>query len=96
MKSEGYIIVLFNYPFSVPILKVQAKNTKRWANANEQYSRRSHLRVRGLKLTKDETCNETVKICINNILSVRDSHGNRVHVTTDDIDAAHPLIVIIC
>lgn len=68
-------------------LKTTVAKLKIHQNHLEQYSRRSHLRIYGLKLSKTESCKETVAAFINAKLS-----GNSCPtISPNDLDAAHPL-----
>ena len=58
-------------------------------NALEQYSRRSHLRIHGLRLGPDEDCPSAVASLLSSRLKTRD--GQSLVVERKDIDAAHPL-----
>jgi len=52
-----------------------------WANEVDQYGRRNHIRILGLKVKKDDDCRQVVSDF------VRDSL--KVPITNDDIEAAH-------
>ena len=70
-------------------LKTTVAKLKLHQNHLEQYSRRSHLRIYGLQLSKTENCKETVAAFINAKLF---SSGNSCPtISPNDIDAAHPL-----
>jgi hypothetical protein len=58
-------------------------------NKLEQYSRRSHLRIHGLKLKSGENCKQAVCKFISNRLS--DEHHRPLRIQHYDLDAAHPL-----
>ena len=60
-------------------------------NNIEQYSRRSHLRIKGLKVGRNSDCKTEVVAFINNRLKLKDHTGALFHVSRQDIDAAHPL-----
>jgi hypothetical protein len=58
-------------------------------NDLEQYSRRSHLRIRGLKMSNNTDCKAAVAEFLSNRL--KQSRGRGLQVYREDIDAAHPL-----
>jgi len=65
-------------------LQREARETKLWANDNEQYSRRNNIRIKGLVVKKEEDCRQAVaKFC-----------RDKLHIHSIDssvIDAAHPI-----
>ena len=58
-------------------------------NHLEQYSRRSHLRIRGLRLTGESNCKTEVASFINSRL--KKASGSPFALSASDLDAAHPL-----
>ena len=58
-------------------------------NRLEQYSRRSHLRIYGLPVGREEDCKEAVATFLSNNLKKKDN--TPIKVSRSDIDAAHPL-----
>ena len=74
-----------------PTSRFKIKESKIWANRNEQYSRRNIFRIRGLKPEKGEEIRETVVKFFNNQISVNDQKGKRVQICMEYNDAAHPL-----
>ena len=64
--------------------KAQAEN-----NRLEQYSRRSHIRIQGLKLSKNEDTKQAVADFLSQKLT--NKHGSPIVITRNDLDAAHPL-----
>ena len=68
---------------SVTELREQNKKQDQWLNDLEQYSRRSHIRIRGLHIKQNETCKAAVvRLCSTKL---------GINITEDDLDAAHPL-----
>ncbi|ELT92886.1 hypothetical protein CAPTEDRAFT_204933 [Capitella teleta] len=68
------------------------KRTKKLESANnnlEQYSRRSHLRLHGLKIEKGKDCKETVSEFVSS--NLKDNEGCSITLTPNAIDAAYPL-----
>ena len=59
------------------------KQQEKEINNLEQYSRRSHLRIRGLRMLPDETCKSAVTRFCKTWLHVK--------IQEDDLDDAHPL-----
>ncbi|ELT91053.1 hypothetical protein CAPTEDRAFT_199711 [Capitella teleta] len=59
---------------------------KEEVNRLEQYSRRSHLRIRGLKLEHGQNCKEAVSSFICQNLKKKD--GTSIKVSANDLDAA--------
>ena len=74
----------------VSSLKTQVRAAEALANANEQYSRRNNIRIRGLAVA-DNNCKMTVSNFISNTLGLRDDEGRRLQLKPTDIEAAHPL-----
>ena len=69
-------------------IKQQARLATVMSNDCEQYSRRSNIRIRGLKTSPDSNVREIVASWINSTLS----QGERKFtVTPDDLGNAHPL-----
>ena len=68
------------------LLKQELKN-----NHLEQYSRRSHLRIRGLEVSQGADCKAAVAEFVNSKL--RSGGQPIIPITPADIDAAHPLPV---
>lgn len=66
-------------------LKDQCKRQEKANNDLEQYSRRSHIRIRGLKIESPETCKAAVARFCTSALNV--------NISEEDLDAAHPLPV---
>ena len=67
----------------VKTLRGEMKSQEFKINDLEQYSRRSHLRIRGLRMTKGEDCKKHVaRVCTEEL---------QVPVRVEDLDAAHPL-----
>ena len=75
----------------LPHLEASQKHTEKWVNHNEQNSRRNNIRLRGLAVSREEPCIQTVVKFLNNQLNLKDPEGNHVQVKVSDIDAAHPL-----
>ena len=69
--------------------RVRVQETKN--NNLEQYSRRSHLRIRGLDIPEGADCKAVVVQFVNTKLRSKDQPITPI--TTADIDAAHPLPV---
>jgi hypothetical protein len=64
-------------------LRKQHKQQEQSMNDLEQYSRRSHLRIRGLHIQRNESCKTAVaRFCTTKL---------GVTICEDDLDAAHPL-----
>ena len=76
--------------FELQQLQQNKKELTRWANRNEQYSRRNNIRIKGLPASSDEDPKATVCKFLNNKMSLS-RNGHRVQVQPSDIDAAHPL-----
>lgn len=72
-------------------LQTKSKETTKWANRNEQYSRRNNIRIRGLTTTMGEDSKDSVTKFLNNQLNITGKEGNRIQITRGDLDAAHPL-----
>ncbi|ELU18756.1 hypothetical protein CAPTEDRAFT_218484 [Capitella teleta] len=75
------------------ITKERLKKIEVAVNHQEQYSRRTHIRIKGLEVRSGQTCKEEVVKFINNNLSLKDARGTVTTVSVTDIDAAHPLPV---
>ena len=58
-------------------------------NHTDQYSRRSHIRIRGLEVEKGVNCKGVVSNFLNTHMKRAD--GKSLSITPADIDAAHPL-----
>ena len=76
---------------TISALEERVKKQELKHNHLEQYSRRSHLRIRGLEVTQGADCK---KVVADFVCSKLRSGGEPViHITSEDIDAAHPLPV---
>ena len=58
-------------------------------NDLEQYSRRSHLRIHGLRVPENAECKNAVCNFVKE--NLRRPDGNPICLSPEDIDAAHPL-----
>ena len=72
-------------------LETELNRQKRINNKLEQYSRRSNIRIYGLKIKDGEDCKTVVADFLSKSLKGRD--GRTLTITRKDIDAAHPLPV---
>jgi len=69
-------------PTSVDTLRQEIADTKRWANDNEQYSRRYNIRINGLSLSNDSDIYQEAVSLFRNKLNIQ-------NINVADIDAAH-------
>ena len=77
-------------------LKSELATVQRKHNKNEQYSRRTNVRIFGILEEKDEDCMAKTLAFLNDQLGLRfkDSNIDRVHrVGRPRLDAPHPMIV---
>ena len=77
----------------VEALKEQVRASESLTNSNEQlYSRRNHIRIRGLIVNDGDYKRAVAHFCTNQ-LSLRNNNGKYQRIEESDIDAAHPLPV---
>ena len=69
-------------------LEDQSRIAERQINKLEQYSRRSHLRIWGLKVQQGQNCKNAVASFVRQL---KGSNGMPIKCQETDIDAAHPL-----
>ncbi|ELU18585.1 hypothetical protein CAPTEDRAFT_186043 [Capitella teleta] len=78
---------------TIGFLEHKVKTLEKETNHLEQYSRRSHLRINGMKVVRGEGHAVDYKQQVSNFVShtLRDKGGVPISLNPEDIDAAHPL-----
>ncbi|ELT89823.1 hypothetical protein CAPTEDRAFT_188214 [Capitella teleta] len=78
---------------TIGFLEHKVKTLEKETKHLEQYSRRSHLRINGMKVVRGEGHAVDYKQQVSNFVShnLRDKGGVPISLNPEDIDAAHPL-----
>ncbi|ELT90800.1 hypothetical protein CAPTEDRAFT_185365 [Capitella teleta] len=78
---------------TIGFLEHKVKTLEKETNHLEQYSRRSHLRINGMKVVRGEGHAVDYKQQVSNFVShtLHDKGGVPISLNPEDIDAAHPL-----
>ncbi|ELT93519.1 hypothetical protein CAPTEDRAFT_194122 [Capitella teleta] len=78
---------------TIGFLEHKVKTLEKETNHLEQYSRKSHLRINGMKVVRGEGHAVDYKQQVSNFVShtLRDKGGVPISLNPEDIDAAHPL-----